>query len=176
MSYCSFVQNTPSGSPHRRYHDTQYGFPVSTDQKLFERLILEINQAGLSWHTILMKQKNFHLAYDKFNLKKVAAYGSKDIKRLMENKGIIRNQRKIEAAIHNANIILTLKKEHGSFRQWLETYQGQSLDLWVKLFRKTFVFVGKEIVNEFLMSTGYLPGAHQKDCPRYVRLKGSGSH
>jgi DNA-3-methyladenine glycosylase I len=152
---------------HKTYHDQQYGFPIHNDNELFCRLVLEINQAGLSWETILKKQDNFRKAYSDFNIKEVAAYAEEDHKRLMEDAGIIRNRLKINAAIENAKTILELQKEHGSFEEWLNKQHPQTKDGWVKIFKKTFRFTGGEIVNEFLMSIGILPGAHEKECPIY---------
>ena len=168
-SYCSYIQSLSKGEQevHRKYHNEQYGFPLENDDELFGRLVLEINQAGLSWTTILNKQKNFLKAYDQFNIKKVAAYKEPDINRLLNDAGIIRNRLKVAAAIHNANIILLLQKSHGSFKQWLDTHHPKTKEEWVKLFKQNFRFTGGEIVNEFLMSTGYLAGAHEKSCPVY---------
>ena len=152
------------------YHDSQYGFPLKDDNLLFERLILEINQAGLSWITILKKAENFHKAYHGFNIDKVAKYSEKDIARLLADPGIIRNRLKVNAAIVNAQRIKELQKEHGSFKSWLDANRGLPKEEWVKLFKKTFVFTGGEIVNEFLISTGYLPGAHEDSCPIYKKV------
>lgn len=152
---------------HKTYHDLHYGFPIEDDNELFCRLILEINQAGLSWETILKKQATFRKAYSGFNIKKVAAYKAADRKRLMNDPGIIRNRLKINAAIENAKTLLTIQKEHGSFKAWLELNHPKTKDEWVKLFKKTFKFTGGEIVNEFLMSIGFLEGAHDKQCPVY---------
>ncbi len=169
-SYCSFVKELDEENLHKIYHDTAYGFPIENDDELFERLVLEINQAGLSWTTILNKQHNFRKAYGRFNIKKVASYGEEDKQRLLNDAGIIRNRLKIEAAIYNANVILNLKKEKGSFKNWLDSNHPKSKDEWVKLFKKTFRFTGGEIVNEFLMSTGYLPGAHIEQCPVHNKI------
>ncbi|RYG28096.1 MAG: DNA-3-methyladenine glycosylase I [Chitinophagaceae bacterium] len=155
---------------HKPYHDEHYGFPIHDDNELFGRLIMEINQAGLSWETILKKEAGFRKAYHNFNLKKVAAYTEKDRARLMSDPGIIRNRLKINAAIENAKVILTLQKEYGSFEKWIEAHHPLTKDEWVKLFKKTFRFTGGEIVNEFLMSTGYLAGAHTPDCPVYKKV------
>lgn len=155
---------------HKRYHDQQYGFPITNDDELFCRLILEINQAGLSWTTILKKQDNFRKAYHKFNIKRVAAYKEKDFNRLMADTGIIRNRLKIRAAIENAKTILVIQKEYGSFRNWLDHHHPKTRDEWTRIFKKTFRFTGGEIVNEFLVSTGYLEGAHQKRCPVYTEV------
>ncbi|RYZ55227.1 MAG: DNA-3-methyladenine glycosylase I [Sphingobacteriales bacterium] len=154
---------------HKPYHDEQYGFPIHDDNELFCRLVLEINQAGLSWETILKKEKTFRKAYSNFNLKKVAAYTEEDRERLMNDPGIIRNRLKINAAIENAKTILALQKEHGSFEKWLEANHPKTKEEWVKLFKKTFKFTGGEIVNEFLMSIGMLPGAHDAGCPIYKK-------
>jgi DNA-3-methyladenine glycosylase I len=168
MSYCEFASVHPL---HKAYHDNEYGFPLHDDAALFERLILEINQAGLSWETILKKKENFIQAYDQFNPEIVAAYGEQDRQRLMTDAGIIRNRRKIEAAIHNAKMILNLREQHGSFAAWLDLHHPRSKTEWVKLFKTIFVFTGGEIVNEFLVSTGYLPGAHEPWCPVFTQIK-----
>ncbi len=164
MSYCEFVKNLEKTNVHRIYHDTQYGFAIDSDDELFGRLILEINQAGLSWTTILNKKKNFQQAYSGFSIAKVAKYGEKDIARLLNDPGIIRNNLKINAAIYNAGQILELQKGFGSFKAWLDHHSPMNLADWVKLFKKTFKFTGGEITNEFLTSTGYIPGAHEETC------------
>lgn len=155
---------------HKIYHDTQYGFPIDNDDELFCRLILEINQAGLSWTTILKKQESFRKAYSNFNIKKVAAYKEKDVERLLNDAGIIRNRLKIHAAIENAKKILVIQKEMGSFKEWLAHHHPKTKEEWVKLFRQTFKFTGGEIVNEFLVSAGYLPGAHHVGCAVYKKV------
>ena len=169
-TYCDYVNTHPEDTFNKHYHDTQYGFPLTNDNLLFERLILEINQAGLSWITILKKADQFRKAYRGFDIKKVAKFTEKDRARLMADAGIIRNRLKVNAAIVNAQKILELQKEFGSFKGWLDAHHPLKKDDWVKLFKKTFVFTGGEIVNEFLMSTGYLPGAHQKSCPVYKKV------
>lgn len=172
MSYCSAIETMTADRKalHKEYHDHHYGFPIHDDNELFGRLILEINQAGLSWETILKKQDSFRKAYHNFNIKKVAAYADKDRERLMNDAGIIRNRLKINAAIENAKTILQLQKEHGSFENWLQLHHPKSKEEWVKLFKKTFRFTGGEIVNEFLMSIGYLPGAHDASCAVYKKI------
>jgi DNA-3-methyladenine glycosylase I len=169
MSYCSAIENMQPDKKtlHKAYHDKLYGFPIHDDNELFCRLILEINQAGLSWETILKKEKTFRKAYDNFNIKKIARYGDPDRIRLLADPGIIRNRLKVNAAIENAQTILRLQKEYGSFQQWLAHHHPKSKEEWVKLFKKTFKFTGGEIVNEFLMSIGYLEGAHTSDCKIY---------
>lgn len=173
MSYCNAIEGMVSAERralHKHYHDYHYGFPIQDDNELFGRLIMEINQAGLSWETILKKEKGFRKAYHNFNIKKVAAYTEKDRARLLADEGIIRNRLKVNAAIENAKTILSLSKEHGSFGAWLKFHHPKSKEEWVKIFKKTFKFTGGEIVNEFLMSIGYLPGAHDKHCPVYQKV------
>jgi DNA-3-methyladenine glycosylase I len=155
---------------HKTYHDLQYGFPIHDDNELFGRLILEINQAGLSWETILKKQDSFRKAYHQFNIKKIATYTDKERERLLQDAGIIRNRLKVNAAIENAKTVIQLQKEYGSFEQWLDFHHPKPKEEWVKLFKKTFKFTGGEIVGEFLMSIGYLPGAHASHCAVYNKV------
>ncbi len=166
-AYCDYCNTHPEDTFNKVYHDTQYGFPITDDALLFERLILEINQAGLSWLTILKKAEGFRLAYDGFDLETVAGYGESDRARLLGDGRIIRNRLKVNAAIENAKRIRAFYPEFGSFQGWLESHHPLSKEEWTKLFKKTFLFTGGEIVGEFLMSTGYLPGAHSADCPIY---------
>jgi DNA-3-methyladenine glycosylase I len=166
-TYCDYCVAHPEDTFNRLYHDKEYGFPLRDDNLLFERLILEINQAGLSWITILKKAANFRAAYSRFDIDKIASYDEADRARLLSDPGIIRNRLKVNAAIENARRIQDLRIEYGSFRGWLDSHHPQTLESWVKLFKRNFIFTGGEIVNEFLMSTGYLPGAHTPDCPIY---------
>lgn len=169
-TYCDYCNAHPEDTFNHAYHATQYGFPLEDDNLLFERLVLEINQAGLSWITILKKAENFRRAYDGFDLPTVAGYGEAERARLLADPGIIRNRLKVNAAIENARRILALYPRYGSFRGWLDAHHPLTKEAWTKLFKKTFVFTGGEIVNEFLMSTGYLPGAHTPDCPVYAEV------
>ncbi|TNH05787.1 DNA-3-methyladenine glycosylase I [Testudinibacter sp. TR-2022] len=175
MSYCDYVnQLTPEqDNLNKHYHDHHYGYPIESDNELFERLVLEINQAGLSWTLMLKKQQNFRRAYSQFDIASVAAYNEADRERLLNDAGIVRNKLKVNAAIHNAQQILLLQQQYGSFKNWLDQHHPRPLQDWVKLFKKQFKFVGGEIVNEFLMSSGYLPGAHQTDCPIYAQVLAS---
>ncbi|HWB92990.1 MAG TPA: DNA-3-methyladenine glycosylase I [Puia sp.] len=168
--YCKVVAVMDKDNVHVHYHDKEYGFPIEDDDHLFARLVLEINQAGLSWTTILNKKDNFFKAYDDFKIDKVARYGDKQRERLLNDVGIIRNRLKVDAAIENAKKIREIQKEHGSFKLWLDKHHPLSKEEWVKLFKKTFRFTGGEIVGEFLMSTGYLPGAHVEGCPIYKKV------
>jgi DNA-3-methyladenine glycosylase I len=165
-SYCDFAPGHPVHGP---YHDREYGFPQREESALFERLILEINQAGLSWETILKKREGFRRAYGGFDVDTVAAYGEPDRARLLADPGIIRNRLKVDAALHNANVIRGLRDSHGGFLAWLEAHHPLAKPEWVKLFKKTFRFTGGEITGEFLMSLGYLPGAHRPHCPAFAR-------
>ena len=169
-SYCKFVAKLDDDNLHKIYHDTKYGFAVNDDNELFGRLILEINQAGLSWITILKKENNFRKAYANFNVKVVAKFNEKDIQRLLSDPGIIRNKLKVNAAIYNANAILTIQENFGSFKQWLDLNHFRDRAEWVKLFKNTFKFTGSEITNEFLMSLGYLDGAHVPTCPIFKKI------
>jgi len=173
MSYCEFCSAREINDHHRIYHDQHYGFPIENDDELFGRLILEINQAGLSWDTILKKQENFWRAYDNFSIERITQYTDEKVNHLMQDSGIIRNRLKINAAIHNAQQVLHLIEAHGTFKQWLDDQHPKTKEEWTKLFKKTFKFVGGEIVNEFLMSTGYLPGAHVETCTVFEKIERS---
>lgn len=159
MSYCTIARGHPLHGP---YHDLEYGFPVRDDDQLFERLVLEINQAGLSWATILKKRDAFRQAFANFDVERVARFTARDRQRLMRNEAIIRNRMKIDAAVENAKRILALGQP---FSSWIAAHHPRPKDEWVKLFKKTFVFTGGEITGSFLLSIGILPGAHDADCP-----------
>ncbi len=167
MTYCDAAPGHPFHGP---YHDREYGFPIRDDDRLFERLVLEINQAGLSWLTILKKREAFAGAFSNFSLEKVARFDARRRERLLGNAGIIRNRLKVNAAIENARRILALRESHGSFAAWIDSHHPLPKAEWVKLFRRTFLFTGGEIVGEFLMSLGYLPGSHRPTCPTYRKL------
>jgi DNA-3-methyladenine glycosylase I len=164
--YCEASVGHPFHGP---YHDREYGFPATDEAVLFERLSLEIFQAGLSWLIVLKKRPTIFAAFDGFDVDTVAAYKARDIKRLLADPGIIRNRRKIDAIIENARRLQRLR-DGGGLAAWIEANHPRPLDDWVKLFRQTFVFMGGEVVNEFLMSIGYLPGAHRPKCPVYATI------
>lgn len=170
MSYCEFTKDLDVNHPHRVYHDNYYGYPIKDDDELFGRLILEINQAGLNWLTILNKEQNFRAAFDKFSIERIAQYDQFEIDRLMQNKGIIRNKLKIEAVIFNAKRVKEIQLEFGSFKEWLNKNTCENLAQWTAVFKRNFKFTGGLIVEEFLMSTGYLKGAHQEDCEVYKKI------
>jgi DNA-3-methyladenine glycosylase I len=171
MSYCDAAPGHPDHGP---YHDLEYGFPLTGDAELLERLTLEIAQAGLSWLTVLRKRDGYRRAFEGFDPDRVAAYGDADRARLLGDAGIVRNRLKIDATIANARRLLELRDGHGSFAGWLDAHHPLPKEAWVKLFRSTFRFTGGEIVGEFLMSTGYLPGAHREDCPVHARIVAAG--
>lgn len=163
--YCDFASGNAIHGP---YHDLEYGFPLEDESRLFERLLLEINQAGLSWELMLKKREGFRRAYDGFDVDRVAAYGERDRARLLADPGIVRNRLKVNAAIENARTIQALRASHGDFAGWLRAQHPLRKPEWVKLFRRTFRFTGGEITGEFLMSIGYLPSPHRVDCPVYA--------
>ncbi len=168
MSYCRAAKGHPFHGP---YHDREYGFPIRSDRALLERLALEINQAGLSWLTILKKREGFRRAFDGFYPERVAAFGARKRRRLLADSDIIRNRLKIAAVIQNARRIRAMRETHGSFAKWLDAHHPRSPRRWQKLFRKTFVFTGGEIVRSFLLCTGYLRGAHVPSCPIYRKIE-----
>lgn len=165
-----YCDKAPGHELHGPYHDDEYGFPKTDERALFELLCLEIFQAGLSWELVLKKRQGTVEAFDNFEVDTVAGYGDKDILRLLENPAIIRNRLKVTSIIHNAGKVQAMR-EAGGFSAWLDAHHPQGLEAWVKLFRKTFKFTGPEVVNEFLMSTGYLKGAHREDCPVFKKIE-----
>ena len=167
-TYCRIAPGHPV---HHSYHATEYGFPQRDETVLFERLALEIMQAGLSWELVLKRRLGMREAFSGFVVDAVASYGEADVARLLADPAIIRNRLKVAAIIHNANIVQQLRAEHGSFAAWLDTHHPREKKDWVKLFGKTFKFTGGEIVGEFLMSLGYLPGSHAEDCPVQAELR-----
>lgn len=165
--YCDIAPGHPVHGP---YHDLEYGFPMEDERALFERLSLEIFQAGLSWLIVLKKRPGLVEAFDRFEPEVVAAYGETEVARLMADARIIRNRRKIDAVIENARRLTALRAAHGSFAAWIKASHPLTKEQWVKHFKKTFVFMGGEVVNEFLMSIGYLPGAHRESCPVFGQI------
>ncbi|SFP56618.1 DNA-3-methyladenine glycosylase I [Bradyrhizobium sp. Ghvi] len=166
-SYCSVASEYPL---HDAYHSTEYGFPQRDESVLFERLCLEIMQAGLSWGLVLRRRETMRGAFAAYNVDRVAAMGEADEARLLADPGIIRNRLKVRAVVENARRVQAMRESHGGFARWLDAHHPREKEEWVKLFRKTFKFTGGEIVGEFLMSLGYLRGAHSEDCPVYARI------
>jgi len=167
MSYCDVAPGHPLHGP---YHDREYGFPLFEDAELFERLALEINQAGLSWLIVLQKRRAFRRAFAEFDIDRVSRFGARERARLLADTDIIRNRLKIDAVIENARRLRHIRADYGAFAIWLDAHHPLSKSEWVALFRDHFLFVGGEIVGEFLMSTGYLSGAHRADCPVFARI------
>lgn len=167
---------------YRDYHDNEWGTPVYEDDKLFEFLVLETFQAGLSWHTILKKRDNFRKAFDQFNYKKIAQYGDAEIERLMQDAGIIRNGLKIKGTITNAIAFMEIQKEFGSFSNYIWGFtDGKPMDnnpktlndvpavneisdaLSKDLKKRGFKFVGSTVVYAHMQATGMV-NDHVKEC------------
>jgi len=175
-----------SGSPLMlKYHDREWGVPVHNDRRLFEFLILEGAQAGLSWNTILNRRQNYRKAFDQFDTIKIAQYTSKDVNRLLKDDSIIRNRLKIEATIENARSFLTVKKEFGSFDKYIWQFVGgkpiknrykklselpaqtrESEAMSRDLKKRGFRFVGPTICYAFMQAVGMV-NDHTTDCCRY---------
>ncbi|MFZ2959999.1 MAG: DNA-3-methyladenine glycosylase I [Candidatus Ozemobacteraceae bacterium] len=165
ITRCAWANTYPS---LREYHDNEYGFRIKDDHAYFERLILELFQAGLSWRCILEKRPAFHAAFANFDPQIVAGFDEKDVQRLMDDAGIVRNRRKIESSIENARRFNALMDRYGSFDAYLATIPVRGADddhpAVVKHFRSTFLFMGPLVVEEFLMSTGWWPVRHEPTC------------
>lgn len=171
------------------YHDTEWGVPMHDDRKLFEFLVLDAFQAGLSWKTILHKREAFRLAFDNFNAKKIATYGDEKIEELLQNSGIIRNKLKILSTIKNARNFLLIQKEFGSFDTFIWQFTGGKMklnkcktlaDTAVKspesdamsreLKKRGFAFVGSTICYAFMQASGMV-NDHLVSCPRYKEVQ-----
>ena len=174
------------GDPlYEAYHDEEWGVPAKDDATLFEFLVLETFQAGLSWITILRKRENFRLAFDQFDYQKIAAYEQGKIDSLLADKGIIRNRLKIHATISNAQAFMEIQKEHGSFSNYywayvdgkpiknrLQSYKDAPANTPLSdaiskdLKKRGFKFVGSTVVYAFMQATGMV-NDHEIDCHRY---------
>jgi DNA-3-methyladenine glycosylase I len=166
-AYCLIARDHPVHGP---FHDREHGFPVTADADFLERLALEINQAGLSWLVVLRRRESLARAFAGYDLDRVAAFGAADIERLLADPGVVRHRRKLEAVIENARRMTAMREHHGSVRAWFDRHHPLPLSEWLRLLRRTFVFVGPEIANELLVGTGYLPGAHLPDCPAWPNV------
>ena len=155
---------------HAAYHATEYGFPQRDEHVLFERLCLEIMQAGLSWEIVLKRRQGMADAFAGWDVDRIAALDDADKTRLLADPRIIRNRLKVDAIAHNAGVVQTFRKTHDGFAGWLDAHHPRDKAAWIKLFKSTFRFTGGEIVNEFLLSLAYLPGAHAADCPVAARI------
>jgi DNA-3-methyladenine glycosylase I len=150
------------------YHDREWGVPVREDRKLFELLILEGAQAGLSWDTILAKRENYRRAFDGFDPRKVARYGAAKKRRLLGDPGIVRHRGKLEAAVLNARAFLEVQKEFGSFARYVWRFNDAGT-LSKDLKRRGFKFVGPTIMYAFMQAVGMV-NDHARDCFRYKSL------
>jgi DNA-3-methyladenine glycosylase I len=166
-TYCRFAPGHPV---HALYHATEYGFPNRDETVLFERLCLEIMQAGLSWETVLKRRDGMREACFGWDVDRIAALDEAGKATLLADARIIRNRLKVEAIVANARTVQALRDGHGGFAAWLDAHHPRDKPAWVKLFKSTFRFTGGEIVGEFLLSLGYLPGAHAPDCPVAARI------
>jgi DNA-3-methyladenine glycosylase I len=179
---CAWCGNDPL---YIQYHDTEWGVPVYDDAKLFEFLILETFQAGLSWITVLRKRENFKAAFDNFNYKKIANYNEAKLEELLQNKGIIRNKLKINATVSNANSFMEIQKEFGSFSNYIWSFlNGKPIknswknlnelpattmlsnEISKDLKKRGFKFVGSTVIYAHMQATGMV-NDHVKDCFRY---------
>ena len=185
MKRCDWVSDDPL---YQKYHDDEWGVPVHDDQTMFEFLLLESFQAGLSWYTILKKRENFRQAFDNFDYQKIANYGEEDISRLMANAGIIRNNQKIKAAINNAQCFIRIQEEWGDFCKyfWHFTKGKRIMNSWNELSelppktdlsdeiskdlkKRGFKFVGSTTIYAHMQACGMVMD-HQTDCFRYKQL------
>ena len=182
---CEWASSDPL---YMEYHDNEWGVPVHDDRKLFEMLNLEGAQAGLSWITILKKRENYRQAFDNFDVKKIARYGSKKIKELLTNEGIVRNRLKLESTIQNANTFLAVKREFGSFDGYIWQFVGgkpkrnvwrslkecpastpESDAMGKDLKKRGFKFVGSTICYAFMQAVGMV-NDHTTDCFRHREI------
>ena len=157
---CSWAVNDPLLIA---YHDDEWGVALEGDDELFERMTLEIFQAGLSWLLILRKREAFVEAFDGFSIERVAAFTDSDVARLLKKEGIIRNRLKIESTIENARRLGKLVGEYGSFAAYIDGLDG-GLEELTREFKRRFRFMGPKIVESFLQSIGKLDGAHEPGC------------
>jgi DNA-3-methyladenine glycosylase I len=161
-TYCSVAPGHPV---HDSYHATEYGFPQRDESLLFERLCLEIMQAGLSWEIVLKRRAGMRASFAGWDVDHIAGMDAAARDRLLADPAIIRNRLKLDAIIENARRVQGLRRSHGGFAGWLDAHHPRDKPAWVNLFKQSFRFTGGEIVGEFLMSLGYLPGAHDAGCP-----------
>lgn len=183
---CDWVSEDPL---YIQYHDEEWGVPLSDDKRLFEFLILETFQAGLSWITVLRKRENFRAAFDEFDYERIANYDEKKIALLLEDAGIIRHKLKINAAISNAQAFMVLQKQFGSFKDYIWAFvNGQPLQNSFKslhevptkteiaellskdLKKRGFKFVGPTVIYAFMQATGMV-NDHTTDCFRHIEVQ-----
>lgn len=186
MKRCEWAGDDPL---YIAYHDKEWGVPVYNDRKLFEMLILEGAQAGLSWITILKKRAHYRRVYDRFDPKKIAQYNKRKVNALLKDPGIVRNRLKVAASIHNAKLFLEVKQEYGSFRDYIWQFVGgqpitnrwktmkqlpastkQSEAMSKNLKKRGFKFVGSTICYAFMQAVGMV-NDHTVSCPRHKEIK-----
>lgn len=184
---CAWV--IPENTLYEEYHDLEWGVPIYDDKTIFEFLVLESAQAGLSWITILKKRENYRKAFAKFDPKKVAKFGSKEVRKLLKNEGIVRNKLKIEATINNAKKFLEIQKEFGAFSKYIWSFVGnkpiqnkwknikelpslskEAIELSKDLKKRGFKFIGPTICYAHMQATGMV-NDHTTDCFRYKKVK-----
>jgi DNA-3-methyladenine glycosylase I len=185
MKRCGWAEN---GERERAYHDHEWGLPIHDDQKLFEFLILEGAQAGLSWSTILQKRDGYRKAFDNFDARKISRYSDNKVARLLADPGIVRNRLKIKAAITNAKAFLKVQDEFGSFDKYIWQFTGGKplQNAWNRrtgvpsstpvsdamskdLKKRGFTFIGTTICYAFMQATGMV-NDHTVDCFRYTEI------
>jgi len=178
---------------YQRYHDKEWGVPVHSDRKLFEFIILEGAQAGLSWITVLKKRQAYREAFDKFDYNRIAKYNERKVKQLLNNPGIIRNQLKVRSAIKNAKAFIEIRKEFGTFNKYIWQFvdnkpvqsrwksmkelpatSALSDEISKDLKNRGFNFVGSTIIYAYMQATGMV-NDHTTDCFRYKEVKALGT-
>lgn len=183
LKRCPWCENDPL---YIKYHDEEWGTPVHDDRTHFEFLVLESAQAGLSWITILKKRENYSKAYDNFDVNKVAKYDDEKVEELLQDKGIVRNRRKIEASINNANMFLEIQKEFGSFDKYIWSFvknktiltnyseikqvpasTALSDEISKDLKKRNFKFLGTTIIYSYLQAVGIV-NDHINSCFKYI--------
>lgn len=189
MKRCTWPGDDPL---YQRYHDREWGVPVHSDRKLFEFLVLEGAQAGLSWITVLRKREAYREAFDRFDFNKVAEYKDRKIKALLENAGIIRNRQKIQSAVNNARAFLEIRREFGTFNRYIWGFVNNtpvqnrwktvkdipattplSDEISADMKKRGFSFVGSTIIYAHMQATGMV-NDHTTDCFRYREIKAPG--
>ncbi len=165
MSRCSWAGTDPL---YVAYHDEEWGFPVTDDTRLFEKICLEGFQSGLSWITILRKRENFRRAFRDFEIDKVARFGPRDVERLLRDAGIVRHRGKIESVINNARRAREIIREHGSLASYLWRWKSAA-DLSQDLKRRGWTFVGPTTIHSFMQACG-LVNEHAPDCPTRLEV------
>jgi DNA-3-methyladenine glycosylase I len=161
---CKWADTSPE---MQHYHDYEYGFKIKDDYSYFERLTLEIFQAGLSWSTIIKKRTAFRKAFDDFDFYKISRYRQARVDKLMQMPGIIRNKLKINATVYNAKTFVGIVAEHRSFDKFLRKQDVDDREKMLDVFRSYFKFIGPLILEEFMMSAGFWKINHSEDCFLY---------